>query len=67
MRPPGVTLAQHFYTYFENVQPQIKQEEEMIEEVVFKSPFASALSSGSPVTNNHVGEFLNIGGTEWYL
>lgn len=42
MRPPGVTLAQHFYTYFENAQPQVKQEQELLEEVVFKSPFVTA-------------------------
>src|SRR5690348_9138364 len=28
---------------------------------------ASALSSGCAETNIHVGEFLSIGGIEWYL
>lgn len=61
MRPPGVMLANHFYSYFENAQPQVKQEEELLEEVVFKSPFVTAKEIFSDVLPSlESNEFYSI-------
>lgn len=35
-------LANHYKEYFSQVQPEIKQEEELLEEIVFKNPFMTA-------------------------
>lgn len=35
----GELLSQFYKTYFENIQPEVKKQQEIIEEVVFKNPF----------------------------